>query len=163
MRHCLPGVYHRQYVSSNVWNRQFHLLHASQIQKAAELTGKGKPRAVLDGRGRTHDHRRAENRPSSEQDRWRDRDLSEDNRLYWIDDNRQAVDSVAEILRVASFYDQFQLEPVGRHVVEICSGTSCHASRSGRRRRTASAGEMQRAKNGRPNPHKRRPDPQWLR
>ena len=38
----------------------------------------------------------------------------------------------AEILRVASFYDRFQLEPVGRHVVEVCAGTSCHASRSGR-------------------------------
>ncbi len=37
---------------------------------------------------------------------------------------------VAEILRVASFYDRFALEPVGRHVVEICSGTSCHSRRS---------------------------------
>jgi NADH:ubiquinone oxidoreductase subunit E len=36
----------------------------------------------------------------------------------------------AEILRVASFYDRFQLEPMGRHVVEVCAGTSCHASRS---------------------------------
>ena len=28
---------------------------------------------------------------------------------------------------MASFYDQFRLQPVGRHVVEVCSGTSCHA------------------------------------
>ena len=28
---------------------------------------------------------------------------------------------------MASFYDQFQLEPVGRHVVEVCAGTSCHS------------------------------------
>ena len=37
---------------------------------------------------------------------------------------------VAEILRVASFYDRFDLEPVGRHVVEVCAGTSCHSRRS---------------------------------
>ena len=37
---------------------------------------------------------------------------------------------VAEILRVASFYDRFKLEPVGRHVVEVCAGTSCHSQRS---------------------------------
>jgi NADH:ubiquinone oxidoreductase subunit E len=39
---------------------------------------------------------------------------------------------VAEILRVASFYDRFELQPVGRHVVEVCAGTSCHAHRSKR-------------------------------
>jgi NADH:ubiquinone oxidoreductase subunit E/NAD-dependent dihydropyrimidine dehydrogenase PreA subunit len=34
---------------------------------------------------------------------------------------------LAEILRVASFYDEFRFEPVGRHVVEICTGTSCYS------------------------------------
>jgi NADH:ubiquinone oxidoreductase subunit E len=34
-------------------------------------------------------------------------------------------------LRVASFYDEFPLEPVGRHVVEVCTGTSCYAQGSG--------------------------------
>ncbi len=34
---------------------------------------------------------------------------------------------LASVLRVASFYDQFRLEPVGRHVVEACDGTSCHS------------------------------------
>jgi NADH:ubiquinone oxidoreductase subunit E len=34
---------------------------------------------------------------------------------------------LAEILRVASFYDRFQLEPLGRHVIEVCEGTSCHS------------------------------------
>ena len=34
---------------------------------------------------------------------------------------------LATVLRVASFYDQFRLEPVGRHVVEACDGTSCHS------------------------------------
>jgi NADH:ubiquinone oxidoreductase subunit E len=37
---------------------------------------------------------------------------------------------LAEILRVASFYDRFHLEPAGRHVIEVCQGTSCHARRS---------------------------------
>jgi NADH:ubiquinone oxidoreductase subunit E len=34
---------------------------------------------------------------------------------------------LAEVLRVASFYDQFKLEPIGRHTVEACDGTSCHS------------------------------------
>jgi len=31
----------------------------------------------------------------------------------------------AYCLSVASFYDMFRLEPVGRHVVEICTNVSC--------------------------------------
>jgi NADH:ubiquinone oxidoreductase subunit E/NAD-dependent dihydropyrimidine dehydrogenase PreA subunit len=34
---------------------------------------------------------------------------------------------LAEIMRVASFYDRFHLAPSGRHVIEVCRGTSCHA------------------------------------
>ncbi len=34
---------------------------------------------------------------------------------------------LAELLRVASFYDQFRLQPVGRHIIEVCAGTSCHS------------------------------------
>jgi NADH:ubiquinone oxidoreductase subunit E/NAD-dependent dihydropyrimidine dehydrogenase PreA subunit len=34
---------------------------------------------------------------------------------------------LASLLRVASFYDQFRLESVGRHIVEACDGTSCHS------------------------------------
>jgi len=34
---------------------------------------------------------------------------------------------LTEVLRVASFYDQFRLLPVGRHIVEACDGTSCHS------------------------------------
>ncbi len=37
---------------------------------------------------------------------------------------------LAEVLHVASFYDRFHLQPVGRHVVEVCAGTSCHSRRS---------------------------------
>ena len=38
---------------------------------------------------------------------------------------------LSRILRVASFYDEFRLEPPGRHVVEVCTGTSCYAQGSG--------------------------------
>ena len=34
---------------------------------------------------------------------------------------------VAEILRVASFYDEFRFAPIGRHMIEVCSGTSCYS------------------------------------
>ncbi len=45
----------------------------------------------------------------------------------------QAFDEVADALEltpaycksVASFYDMFQLEPVGRHLVEVCTNISC--------------------------------------
>ena len=36
-----------------------------------------------------------------------------------------------EIVRVAGFYTEFRLEPVGRHIVEVCNGTSCYARASG--------------------------------
>jgi NADH:ubiquinone oxidoreductase subunit E len=39
--------------------------------------------------------------------------------------------SLAEILRVASFYNGFSLTPVGRHVVEVCLGTACFVRGSG--------------------------------
>lgn len=38
---------------------------------------------------------------------------------------------LAEILRVASFYNAFSLEPVGRHIVEVCLGTACFVRGSG--------------------------------
>jgi NADH:ubiquinone oxidoreductase subunit E/NAD-dependent dihydropyrimidine dehydrogenase PreA subunit len=37
---------------------------------------------------------------------------------------------LAAILRVASFYDRFHLLPTGRHVIEVCAGTSCHSQGS---------------------------------
>ena len=39
--------------------------------------------------------------------------------------------SLAEILRVASFYNAFSLTPVGRHTIEICLGTACFVRGSG--------------------------------
>ena len=38
---------------------------------------------------------------------------------------------ISEVLRVASFYGAFSLEPVGRHIVEVCLGTACFVSGSG--------------------------------
>jgi len=38
---------------------------------------------------------------------------------------------LAEILRVASFYNAFSFEPVGRHVIEVCLGTACFVRGSG--------------------------------
>jgi NADH-quinone oxidoreductase subunit E len=29
---------------------------------------------------------------------------------------------------VATFYSQFRLRPVGRHIVRVCHGTACHVS-----------------------------------
>ena len=37
---------------------------------------------------------------------------------------------LASVLKVASFYDKMHLEPVGRHVVQVCNGTSCHSQHS---------------------------------
>jgi NADH:ubiquinone oxidoreductase subunit E len=38
---------------------------------------------------------------------------------------------LSEILRVASFYNGFSLQPVGRHIVEVCLGTACFVRGSG--------------------------------
>ncbi len=32
----------------------------------------------------------------------------------------------AQVFGVASFYSQFRLKPVGRHVIKVCHGTACH-------------------------------------
>ena len=37
---------------------------------------------------------------------------------------------LAGVLKVASFYDKMRFEPVGRHVIQVCNGTSCHSQRS---------------------------------
>jgi len=36
------------------------------------------------------------------------------------------------VLSVATFYNAFSLVPVGRHIIEICSGTACHVKGSRR-------------------------------
>jgi NADH-quinone oxidoreductase subunit E len=52
-------------------------------------------------------------------------------RYGWL--SREALEQVAEALdltpayclSVASFYDMFHLEPVGRHMVEVCTNVCC--------------------------------------
>ncbi|MDX9720547.1 MAG: NADH-quinone oxidoreductase subunit NuoE [Myxococcota bacterium] len=33
-----------------------------------------------------------------------------------------------QLYGVATFYAQFRLEPVGRHLIKVCKGTACHVS-----------------------------------
>ena len=55
-------------------------------------------------------------------------------RYGWL--SREALEQVADALdltpayclSVASFYDMFHLEPVGRHLVEVCTNLSCALS-----------------------------------
>ncbi|GAB4332057.1 MAG: NADH-quinone oxidoreductase subunit NuoE [Calditrichia bacterium] len=35
---------------------------------------------------------------------------------------------VSQIYGVATFYSQFRLKPVGKHIVRVCHGTACHVS-----------------------------------
>lgn len=42
--------------------------------------------------------------------------------------SRQTGIPVAQIYGVATFYAQFRLTPVGRHLVRVCNGTACHVS-----------------------------------
>jgi NADH:ubiquinone oxidoreductase subunit E/NAD-dependent dihydropyrimidine dehydrogenase PreA subunit len=37
---------------------------------------------------------------------------------------------LANVLKVASFYDKMRFEPAGRHVIQVCNGTSCHSQHS---------------------------------
>jgi NADH-quinone oxidoreductase subunit E len=49
---------------------------------------------------------------------------------------RVALEEIAEEMRlpfsrvfgVASFYSQFRLQPVGKHVIDVCMGTACHVA-----------------------------------
>jgi NADH-quinone oxidoreductase E subunit len=34
--------------------------------------------------------------------------------------------SAAKVYGVATFYNQFRLQPVGKHTVRVCRGTACH-------------------------------------
>ena len=38
--------------------------------------------------------------------------------------------SRAKIYSVATFYDNFSLEPKGKYVIKICDGTACHVRKS---------------------------------
>ncbi len=36
--------------------------------------------------------------------------------------------SLSQIYGVASFYNQFRLSPVGKHLIGVCHGTACHVA-----------------------------------
>ena len=38
----------------------------------------------------------------------------------------------AKVFGVATFYTQFRLQPVGKHIIRVCRGTACHVRGSGR-------------------------------
>lgn len=40
--------------------------------------------------------------------------------------SKQLGVSTSEIFGVLTFYAQFRLKPVGRHMVKVCRGTACH-------------------------------------
>ena len=39
--------------------------------------------------------------------------------------------SVSRVYSVATFYENFSLEPKGKHIVKVCDGTACHVRKSG--------------------------------
>lgn len=54
--------------------------------------------------------------------------LSEDNLTLVAD----LLDiSVARVYSVATFYENFSLEPKGKHIIKVCDGTACHVRKSG--------------------------------
>lgn len=38
--------------------------------------------------------------------------------------------SIAKVYGVATFYENFSLEPKGKHIIRICDGTACHVRKS---------------------------------
>lgn len=42
--------------------------------------------------------------------------------------HRESGIPLAEIYGVATFYAQFRLKPVGKHLLRVCHGTACHVS-----------------------------------
>ena len=38
--------------------------------------------------------------------------------------------SEAKVYSVATFYDNFSLEPKGKYVIKVCDGTACHVRKS---------------------------------
>ncbi len=39
--------------------------------------------------------------------------------------------SVSAVYSVATFYENFSLEPKGKHIIKVCDGTACHVRKSG--------------------------------
>ena len=39
--------------------------------------------------------------------------------------------SVSRVYSVATFYENFSLEAMGKHIIKVCAGTACHVRKSG--------------------------------
>lgn len=49
-----------------------------------------------------------------------------DNILQYVVEHSEL--STRQVYGVATFYDQFRFEPVGKHIVRVCHGTACHVN-----------------------------------
>lgn len=38
---------------------------------------------------------------------------------------------LSRVYGVATFYNQFRLKPLGKHIIKVCRGTACHVKNSG--------------------------------
>jgi len=47
-------------------------------------------------------------------------------REAFIKINAETGLSLSEMYGVATFYAQFRLKPVGKHIIKVCHGTACH-------------------------------------
>lgn len=53
--------------------------------------------------------------------------LSEDNLLYIAEYLNVPA---SKVYGVATFYNQFRLKPLGKHIIRVCRGTACHVKGS---------------------------------
>ena len=60
---------------------------------------------------------------------------------------------VSQVYGVATFYSQFRLKPVGKHIIRVCHGTACHVS--GAERITEACEEQLGIKDGNTTPDRR--------
>jgi len=49
-------------------------------------------------------------------------------RARMVEIHRESGIPLPHIYGVATFYAQFRLQPVGRHLVKVCHGTACHVT-----------------------------------
>lgn len=45
--------------------------------------------------------------------------------------SRETGIELSEMYGVATFYAQFRLQPVGKHIIKVCHGTACHVQNAG--------------------------------
>ncbi|HZJ99213.1 MAG TPA: NAD(P)H-dependent oxidoreductase subunit E [Tissierellaceae bacterium] len=48
--------------------------------------------------------------------------------IYYLADQMDI--SASKIYGIATFYENFSLEPKGKHIIKICDGTACHIRKS---------------------------------